>query len=360
MNNKKNKVKQVIDFINNSNEFNLIAVHDNLVEYEDIDGYKYVKNILRSKINTKDKYSKSNKYNILNINKMLNGDSVIIEDSYISAKEKCLFRCKCGNIYSSWILPMERYKYKLCSDCRRKTQKTKLTPYEKMKNEVEGFGCKLLEYSNGTHNRITVEDENGYKGKISIFALRNNGGKISKFALRNPYALENIQKYVKEQGYGCIVPNQKYNGYGKPLKLICECGNIFYTTIDNLVYLNKHRCNKCSRMMSELEQKVEEWINELNLEYEGQKRFPDCYYKQQLPFDFYLKEYNICIEVQGEQHYRVVNFCGNKEKAKKAFELQKKKDEIKRKYCKTHNIKLIELKYDKIRESKINLLKDFI
>ena len=30
----------------------------------------------------------------------------------------------------------------------------------------------------------------------------------------------------------------------------------------------------------------------------------DCKYKQPLPFDFYLPQKNICIEFQGEQHYK--------------------------------------------------------
>lgn len=357
MNNKK-KIEQVISFLNKSDKFKLIKIYDVFVEYEDVDGYKYIKYIYNN-INTKNKYSKHNKYNIFNVNKMLNGDSTIIEDSYVSAKEKCLFKCRCGNIYASWILPMERYKYKVCPNCRRKMQDTKLTAYKDIKTEVEHFGYNLLEYFGGVHNRITISDKDGYKGKVSIYTLRN-GGKMSRFALRNPYALENIQKYVKEQGFGCTVPNQKYNGYGKPLKMICECGNVFYTTIDNLLYSNKHRCNKCNHSMSKLEQKVKDWIDELNVKYEEQKRFSDCYYKQQLPFDFYLKEYNICIEVQGEQHYKVVNFCGNKEKSKKAFELQKKKDNIKREYCRSHNIRLIELKYDEIRKAKYNLLNNII
>ena len=60
-----------------------------------------------------------------------------------------------------------------------------------------------------------------------------------------------------------------------------------------------------------------------------------------MPFDFYLVDYNILIECQGEQHYKPISVFGGE----KGFKLQQKRDNIKRNYCKNHNIHLIELPY---------------
>jgi hypothetical protein len=45
-------------------------------------------------------------------------------------------------------------------------------------------------------------------------------------------------------------------------------------------------------------------------------------------------------------------------KAKKNFEKQKKRDQIKKDFCNRNNIKLIELSYEEIRTSDKNILKD--
>ena len=66
----------------------------------------------------------------------------------------------------------------------------------------------------------------------------------------------------------------------------------------------------------------------------------DCKYKQPLPFDFYLPQKNICIEFQGEQHY--------KERSLYYSEDIVIRDNIKKEYCKKNNIKLIIIPYTAI------------
>jgi hypothetical protein len=66
-----------------------------------------------------------------------------------------------------------------------------------------------------------------------------------------------------------------------------------------------------------------------------------CKYINVLPFDFYLPKYNICIEYDGEQHFEPLEFFGGI----KAFDELKKRDEIKTKFCRDNNIKLIRISY---------------
>ena len=60
-----------------------------------------------------------------------------------------------------------------------------------------------------------------------------------------------------------------------------------------------------------------------------------------MPFDFYLPDYNICIEYDGEEHFQPVEFFGGEEKFQRRIE----NDEIKNNYCKNNNIKLIRIPY---------------
>ena len=66
---------------------------------------------------------------------------------------------------------------------------------------------------------------------------------------------------------------------------------------------------------------------------------------QKLKFDFYLPKYNLCIEVDGEQHDEVVTFGGKKciQDSEEAFKKRQRYDAIKTKYCKDNNIGLLRI-----------------
>jgi hypothetical protein len=68
----------------------------------------------------------------------------------------------------------------------------------------------------------------------------------------------------------------------------------------------------------------------------------NCKDKQKLPFDFYLPNYNICIEFNGEQHYKPIKWFGGE----KTLEGIKKRDKIKMEYCQNNNIPLIIINND--------------
>jgi len=59
------------------------------------------------------------------------------------------------------------------------------------------------------------------------------------------------------------------------------------------------------------------------------------------PFDFYLPNLNMCIEYDGIQHFKSVDFFGGDEEFKK----RKLHDNIKTQYCKDVNIILLRISY---------------
>ena len=83
------------------------------------------------------------------------------------------------------------------------------------------------------------------------------------------------------------------------------------------------------------------------------KRFKQCKNKRQLPFDFYLPDYNICIEFDGRQHYKSIEYFGGE----KHLEYVQYNDKIKTEYCLNNNINLIRIKYDEnINKKLIDLM----
>ena len=69
-------------------------------------------------------------------------------------------------------------------------------------------------------------------------------------------------------------------------------------------------------------------------------------------FDFYLPEYNLCIEYDGIQHFKVIGW-NTQEKLNKTQE----HDKIKDLYCKNNNIQLLRISYqDNYKEKILNYL----
>ena len=139
-------------------------------------------------------------------------------------------------------------------------------------------------------------------------------------------------------------------------RCVCDCGN--ETVVDGPNWLSGSVCScGCQRFKSKGERFIESVLTENHIEFDPQHRFDDCKYKRELPFDFFLPDYNVCIEYQGIQHYQPVDwFCDDTD----TFEDRQLRDQIKREYCKDNGISLIEIPYfynkAKIKNTIINTL----
>lgn len=61
-----------------------------------------------------------------------------------------------------------------------------------------------------------------------------------------------------------------------------------------------------------------------------------------MKFDFFILDQNLCIEYQGQQHYKAIEWFGGEEN----FIKVQLYDQLKRDYCKKNKISLLEIKYD--------------
>ncbi|MFW6226075.1 MAG: hypothetical protein ACOC3V_03880, partial [bacterium] len=129
-----------------------------------------------------------------------------------------------------------------------------------------------------------------------------------------------------------------YKNAHTKVKIICNTHNIFEQSPQS--HLNGRGCPSCYK--SKGEDVIMEYLVNNKIVFNFQKTFNDCCDKRKLKFDFYLPKYNICIEYDGEQHYRVVNRFGGE----KGFINRQRKDKIKNNYCKENNIYLLRIKYN--------------
>jgi Zn finger protein HypA/HybF involved in hydrogenase expression len=126
--------------------------------------------------------------------------------------------------------------------------------------------------------------------------------------------------------------------------IICPIHGKFQQRISS--HLRGNSCPKCKSSKNEL--KIKEWLTKNNIEFKEQKTFNDCVGKRNklFKFDFYLPDYNLCIEYDGEQHYIPICFNNkSQEKAIEALVITKQNDQIKTQYCKENNIKLLRIPY---------------
>ncbi len=144
----------------------------------------------------------------------------------------------------------------------------------------------------------------------------------------------------------------EYKRSNLKVKIICPIHGIFEQVPSNHVYFG-NGCPKCKA--SHGENGIRKILLENNISFEEQKTFNECKNIHKLRFDFYLPEYNLCIEYQGRQHFEPYSFG---EKSLEKFNNQKKNDEIKRNYCISKGIKLLEIKYDE--DINVKLIKGVI
>ena len=104
---------------------------------------------------------------------------------------------------------------------------------------------------------------------------------------------------------------------------------------------NNQNCPECAKIESHGEEEIRKILEELKISFQQEKFFRECCDKRMLPFDFYLPDYNLVIEYQGEQHFKPTKKFGGEEK----FLLRRKHDEIKRSFCKENNIRELEILY---------------
>jgi len=148
---------------------------------------------------------------------------------------------------------------------------------------------------------------------------------------------EYIKNVLIVHNYKYTYPNAVYKGSTKEIEIYCPKHGYFWQNAN--AHLSGSGCIRCSESTGE--KRICKYLDDINIIFIRQKTFPDCKRINVLRFDFYLPGYNICIEFNGEQHYKSIPYWGGKERYKISVE----RDKIKSDYCHKNNIKLIIIHY---------------
>jgi very-short-patch-repair endonuclease len=129
-----------------------------------------------------------------------------------------------------------------------------------------------------------------------------------------------------------------YKNAKEKVCIICPEHGEFWQLPNNHLFGNG--CPECKK--SKLEKKMKNFLIENKIRFSEQKTFEWLIYKENMRLDFYLPDYNIAIECQGEQHFKPVNFgCETEEDMFEQFKNTQDRDKKKKELCNTNNIKLL-------------------
>jgi hypothetical protein len=293
--------------------------------------------------------------------------------------------------YETFMKEFEKYKSKIEIIGEYKNYKEltlfkcKIDEHEWMAQPgriVKGIGCPKCSGMIKTDDEFKKELELKNPNIISLQKYINNKTKILCRCLLDDYEWMikpsdvlkisgcpmckklKMRQYLGESHEGFIERMKIINPYiiiigqyiNRNEKILCRC------LIDNCEWmanpghlLNHHGCPECYQK-SRGEIFIKNILKKYNIFFISQHKFNDCKDKRKLSFDFYLPESNMCIEYQGGQHYKQVDFFGGK----KQLEDQQRRDEIKRNYCINKNIYLLEIPFWNFKNIESILYKELL
>lgn len=274
--------------------------------------------------------------------------------------------------------------------------------YYLLSNEYTGSKCKLLVKCNRGHEPYNVTWSNFYNigqrcNKCNIENRRNKIGDIKKFIENNGYKLlsknykdrneklkmlcpkghvtfiswanfkkdrrcsecykfkrlskEEVKSFLNNFGYDLI---GDYKSANRKIEILCPEGHIYQATYAH--FYDGKRCPHCKKSTGEI--RIIEYLKKNNINFNAEYVITNIEGVQYLRFDFYIKDFNLMIEYDGQQHFKPVEKFGGQE----AFEKTKYRDSIKNKYCLDNNINLIRIPYwdykniEKILNNKLTIL----
>lgn len=281
---------------------------------------------------------------------------------YKNNLQKLKFVCKKhGTFYARSI---NLLKGEQCPYCRRENLSKKMSMgiecFSQKLQKIHGNNIEICKDSVYVNNATKIKlichkkDENGVEhGEFWQLPTTSLNGceclkckkeKLSKVHLIDSKEIE--KRFKKLNGNTYVYDFTTYKDTHTKMRMICPEHGEFWQTPH--LHLSGQGCPYCQE--SKMERQIQSFLKNVNISFSRQKTFEWLKYKKHLFLDFYLPDYNIAIECQGEQHFNVV------EHFKESFEICQIRDKIKKNLCKENNIKLFyysNLKYDSFLGEKV-------
>jgi very-short-patch-repair endonuclease len=270
--------------------------------------------------------------------------------NYIKSELKVKIMCPTHGIFEQ--TPHNHLRNNNCPKCSSTIAKTS-EKFINNSHKIHGnrYDYSLVDYVNNITKIKIICGEHGVYQQSPNVHSRGGGCPICAKKLLGKLHAKTQDQYINEVK---LIHNNKYdyslvkyiNAQTKII-IICPIHGMFKQEA------NSHRsgngCPICRQSKGEIE--ISKYLINNGIEFQYQKVFNDCEHKRKLRFDFYLPQYNTCVEYDGKQHFIANEYFGGT----KSLESQKERDIVKNKYCKDNNIILIRIKYNENIKNKLIL-----
>jgi len=267
-------------------------------------------------------------------------DYSLVEYKNLDTKIKII--CPAHGIFEQ--TPRNHLKGNDCFECsKRKKSKTTSEFIEQAKKVHNDFyDYSLTKYKNYLTKVKILCPIHGEFEQFPQYHIKGSGCPKCGLYKTRSFTVLGLNEFIIKSN---VIHKNKYdyskvnyvNSYTK-VEIICpKHGSFLQKPNDHIS--SKAGCPVCKE--SKGEALVAFVLQSFDVDFVRQKSFSDLKHRKLLFYDFYLQELNMCIEYDGEQHFRVVLGWGDEE----TFKNLQIRDKLKDEYCKSNNIPFLRLTY---------------
>ena len=281
----------------------------------------------------------------INKAKSIHGNSLIFEKTFFNGnwKSKVIVTCP---IHGDLEVTAKHLIYDKsgCKYCNHDSYRKSKEEIIKQIKEIHGdkYGLDKIVYKNNKtpiiltcpiHGDFEITTQSIFRQKAGCKLCGRESMKKKMLGTAEKFIQQAKEIFKNEYDYSYV----NYKGNKVKVILKCNrCGNFFPVTPNNHI-TNKSGCPFCAESKQERQLmdflKEYKFINSYEMKFEWLKNTTD----KNMSVDFYLPEYNIAIECQGEQHFKSVEHFGGEIE----FEKRKERDSLKKQLCEEHGIKIL-------------------
>jgi len=203
------------------------------------------------------------------------------------------------------------------------------------------FNYSITEYVNATTKLKIICPEHGEQEMLPHHHthIKSYGCPICGKQTINNHKQFTTESFIEKVSHikGISFEKTIYISRRENVIITCDIHGDYETKAEML--LKGCSCPKCKS--SKGEDIIEEILIMEKVNYIKQMTFPNCIYISRLKFDFYIPTLNLCIEFDGEQHFKSVEYWGGQ----KGLEKRQNSDKIKTEFCQNNNINLLRISY---------------
>lgn len=274
----------------------------------------------------------------------------LLSDRYNGSKSKITVRCDRGHepydvVWSNFYNLNQR-----CPKCNIENRRNNI---EYIRSFVKDKGYELISKTyTSRDNKLEMICPKGHTTFIS-WANFKKDRRCSECYKFKKLSQEDVKRFLNNFGYDVV---GEYKTANKKIKILCPEGHIYSATYAH--FYDGKRCPHCKRSTGEI--RISEYLKKNKISFKSEYVVNSIEGIEYARFDFYIKELNLIIEYDGQQHFEPVEKFGGQE----AFKRTQYRDSIKNRYCLENGINLIRIPYwdykniEKILDKKLTILKE--